>query len=478
MQATSLTSYAFLNSVTFGGCDPTDMCMINIGLPSQYPTYELDNGVGYAEGLFFTPEAQALAVLGDGQCSTSAVNPAFTVDIKTCNEKEPPPVWLRFYDGPNQVTKGSNYETISFEYPAPANGFPAIVNNETLWEQLSILQPYPVFADIGLISGQPTYCSFSSNVTVWNNGGYNFELTAGNLKLPVGDAPPVEPYNTLLPEDYLGWTTFSLMALGNGAGGAQAGFQLRPDQSTDTQPIKVKYTLDDEHQTVMLELRYKQNVTKYLIPQEMFKKKFLPVVLESGYLSPDDKQVKEIEDFVWIWSLFTMIDTIQKPVDLAGNNITLDDLPKYFPMTSSYDNIRVKVRGYDGYNNLNAFNQTLTCAAGFELYGSLFGNLAFFGVEGSELYDLKYWLDNVATKCDPRYAYWNCVYGIAKSRETVCEQKLVNPQGAPWSITVGYLDGLYPQQCNSTNPETASIMNGSKYNCTQPYQACPTNPCA
>ena len=476
MQATPLTNYAFLNSVTFGGCNPTDICMIDIGLPSQYPQYELEN-VGYAEGLFFTPEAQALAVMGDGACSTSAVNPAFTVDIKTCNDGQVPPVWLRFYDGPNQVTKGSNYEEISFEYPAPANGRATIVNNETLWEQMSILQPFPVFGAIGEIQGQPTYCAFSSNVTVWNNGGFNFELTAGNLKLPVGDAPPVEPYNTLLPEDYLGWTTFSLMALGNGAGGAQAGFQLRPDQSTDPQPIKVKYTLDNEHQTMMLELHYKQNVTKYLIPQEMFKKKFLPVVLESGYLSPDNEQVKEVEDFVWIWSLFTMIQTIQKPVDLAGNNIVLDDLPKYFPMTSSYNNIRVKVRGYDGYNNLNAFNQTLTCAAGFELYGSLFDNLAFFGVEGTNLFDLKYWLDNVADKCDPRYAYWNCIYGIAISRQTVCEQKLVNPQGAPWSVTVGYLDGVYPQQCNSTNPDTASIMDGSKFNCPLPYEACPTNPC-
>lgn len=477
MQAAPLTNYASLTSVTYGGCEPSDVCWVNIGPPSQFPPYEIDNGVGYAQGLFFTPEAQALAVVGDGACTTSSVNPAFYVDIQTCNDQEPPPVWLRFYDGPNQVTKGPSYQEISFEFPAPADGLPLIVNNQTLWEQMSILQPFPVFGDIGLISGQPTFCSFSSNVTVWNNGGFNFELTAGNLKVPTGDAPPVEPYNTLLPEDYLGWTAFSLMALGNGAGGAQAGFQLRLDQDTNPQPVKVKYTLDEEYQTVMLEIRYKQNVTKYLIPQEMFKQNFLPVVLESGYLSPDDKQVKEVEDFVWIWSLFTMIETIQKPVDPAGQIIRLDDLPKYWPMTSSYNNIRVKVRGYPGYNNLNAFNQTLNCAKGFELYGSLFDNLAFFGVEGTK-FDLKYWLDNTAPKCDPRYAYWNCVYGIAKSREAECVRKLVNPQNAPWSITVGFLDGLYPQECNSLNPETASIMDGTKYGCGPGYRACPTNPCA
>lgn len=476
VQTTAPTNHAFLNSVTFGGCDPTDTCMVNIGLPSQYPPYELDNGVGYAAGLFFTPEAQALAVQGDGACSTSAVNPAFSIDIRPCPSELPPPVWLRFYDGPNQVSK-ANYEEISFEYPAPANGLPIIVDNQSLFEQLSILQPFPVFDDLDLLGNPATYCDFSNYRTVWNNGGFNFEITAGNLKMPTGDAPPIEPYNTLLPEDYYsGWTTFSLMALGNGAGGAQAGFQLRPDQSTDPQPIRVKYTLDNEHETMLLELRYKQNTTKYMIPQEMFKKKFLPVVLESGYLPPLDKQVKEIEDFVWVWSLFTMITTVQKPKNPAGNFIALDDVPKYFPLKSTYNDIRVKVKGYSGYNNVNAFDQNLTCLAGFELYGSLFDNLAFFGVEGSNAtYDLKNWLDNLAPKCDPRYAYWNCVYGIAHSRQTVCLQKQYL-QGVPWTVAVGFLDGLYPQQCNSTNPDTASIISGQKFNCPN-YQSCPTKDC-
>jgi len=113
---------------------------------------------------------------------------------------------------------------------------------------MSILQPMPVFSDVA-----PTYCGFGGSKTLWANGGFNFELTAGSTGFDVGDAREVVPWNSPWQSGfndvlYDGWTAYPLMALGNGAGGPPAGYAVRTPGTADDSTARdslmhAKYTV-------------------------------------------------------------------------------------------------------------------------------------------------------------------------------------------------------------------------------------------
>jgi len=264
-----------------------------------------------------TAEGDAVSLVGDRTFTTTRKSDVFEVAPRKCPADGKPPVWLRYYDGPNMLAK-NNFEEISFSMPVTQSALPEIRNSQSLWDQMSILQPLPVFSDVA-----PTYCGFGGSKTRWANGGFNFELTAGSTGFDVGDAREVllwnSPWQSGFNEPvYDGWTAYPLMALGNGAGGPPAGYAVRtPGAADDTAPpdasVQAKYILDNDKQTVILELSYGDYRSTYSVPQQLFKDKFLPAAIAAGDLAADDKQVAQVNDFIWRWQLFTNTLTIQKP---------------------------------------------------------------------------------------------------------------------------------------------------------------------
>jgi len=107
---------------------------------------------------------------------------------------------------------------------------------------------------------------------------------------------------------------------------------------------------------------------------------------------------------MWRWQLFTNTLTIQKPTNPDGKPITVNELAQYFPKSTAYRDIRTRVKGYAGINNPDAFENTLVCAKGFELYGTLIDDRLF-----TDLDDYSKWLATEADKTDPRYALWRCL---------------------------------------------------------------------
>ena len=75
-------------------------------------------------------------------------------------------MWLRYYDGPNMFDK-ANFEEISFSMPVTKTALPILYNTQSLWDQMTILQPMPIFSDVA-----PTYCGFYRAKTLWANGGH------------------------------------------------------------------------------------------------------------------------------------------------------------------------------------------------------------------------------------------------------------------------------------------------------------------
>ena len=67
------------------------------------------------------------------------------------------------------------------------------------------------------------------------------------------------------------------------------------------------------------------SVHPYAVPQQLFKDKFLPQAIAND-LALDDKQVAQVNDFVWRWRLFPSTLTIQKPTSPDGRPITPKDL--------------------------------------------------------------------------------------------------------------------------------------------------------
>ncbi|MEO3760343.1 hypothetical protein ABGB19_18925 [Mycobacterium sp. B14F4] len=100
------------------------------------------------------------------------------------------------------------------------------------------------------------------------------------------------------------------MALGNGAGGPPAGDAVRTPGSSDDTPdapdslMHAKYTVDNDKQIVVLELSYNGFTSTYALPQQLFKEKFLPAAIAAGDLAADDKQVGQVNDFMWRGTLF------------------------------------------------------------------------------------------------------------------------------------------------------------------------------
>jgi hypothetical protein len=221
--------------------------------------------------------------------------------------------------------------------------------------------------------------------------------------------------------------------------------------------VHCKYTVMNDKEVMLLELSYNGATTKYAVPQKLFKDKFLPLVIASGAMAADDKQVAQVNDFMWRWMLFTTTCTIQKPTNPDGKLITLDELKQYFPMTTKYLNIKTKVKGFEGINNPAAFENTLECGLGMELFGTLFDFRLFTDVTG-----YRKWLTTEADKKDPRYAHWRCVEAIMVSREQRCkaEHSEDATAGAPWKSVNGYLNEEYPKECDCNDPETKAIIAG------------------
>ena len=409
-----------------------------------------------------TAKGDAFSIVGDKTFTTTTKTDAFRLDVRKCPADGNPPVWLRYYDGPNMFAK-ADFEEIAFSMPVTRTALPAIHNAQSLWDQMAILQPMPVFSDVA-----PTYCGFGGSKTLWANGGFNFELTAGSTGFDVGDARPVTVWNSPWQSGfnntpYDGWTAYPLMALGNGAGGLPAGYAFRTEGSRDDSlaapdsSVQAKYTLLNDRQIVILELSYQGATSTYAVPQQLFKDKFLPQAIANGDLAADDKQVGQVNDFMWRWMLFTNTLTIQKPTSPDGKLIALNELPQYFPKTTMYRDIRAKVKGYSGINNPDAFENTLVCAKGFELYGTLFDNRLF-----TDLNDFTKWLNTEADKTDPRYALWRCIEAVARSRAQRCVESGSenNPANTPWTVGLGYTNEAYPAQCDVNDPETSSIIAG------------------
>jgi hypothetical protein len=97
---------------------------------------------------------------------------------------------------------------------------------------------------------------------------------------------------------YDGWTAYPLMALGNGAGGPPAGYAVQTPEVADDPgapdaSVRAKYTMDNDKQTVTLELSHGDYTSTYSVPQQLFKDKFLPAAIAAGDLAADDKQVAQ-----------------------------------------------------------------------------------------------------------------------------------------------------------------------------------------
>jgi hypothetical protein len=412
-----------------------------------------------------TADGHAIGMVGDRTFTTTRKSDVFQVAPRKCPADGKPPVWLRYYDGPNMLAK-NNFEEISFSMPVTRSALPQIRNAQSLWDQMAILQPLPTGVEVSGVA--PTYCGFGGPKTLWDNGGFNFELTAGSTGFDVGDAREVVPWNSPWQSGfngsvYDGWTSYPLMALGNGAGGPPAGYAVRTPGASDAAPdapdasVRAKYSLDNDKQTVTPELSLGDYTSTYSVPQQLFKDKFLPGAIAAGDLAADDKQVKEVNDFVWQWQLFTNTLTIQKPVAPDGKPITVNDLAQYFPTSTAYRDIRTAVKGFAGANNPEAFNNTLVCAKGFEMYGTLIDDRLF-----TDLDDYTTWLNTKADKTDPRYALWRCIEAAARSRllNCVASGSEKNPAGADWNVGLGYLNGTTPTQCDAADPQTSAIIAG------------------
>ena len=412
--------------------------------------------------IWITPDGDAISIVGDENFTVTYKAHAFVVTVEQCEGEGLPPVWFRFYDGPNMFAK-ANFEEISFDMPVTRSGLPATFNQQSKWDQMGIFQPIPVFSDVA-----PTFCGFSGPKTIWANGGHNFELVAGNTGFDTGDATPVTVWNSPWQIEfddtlYNGWMAYPMMALGNGNGALPAGYAFRTPGSADNTlaasdaMVHCKYTVMNDREVMLLELSYNGATTKYAVPQKLFKDKFLPLVIASGAMAADDKQVAQVNDFMWRWMLFTTTCTIQKPTNPDGKLITLDELKQYFPMTTKYLNIKTKVKGFAGINNPAAFENTLECGLGMELFGTLFDFRLFTDVTG-----YRKWLDTEADKKDPRYAHWRCVEAIMVSREQRCkaEHSEDATAGAPWKSVNGYLNEEYPKECDCNDPETKAIIAG------------------
>ena len=412
--------------------------------------------------IWITPDGDAISIVGDENFTVTYKAHAFVVTVEQCEGEGLPPVWFRFYDGPNMFAK-ANFEEISFDMPVTQRGLPAIFNQQSKWDQMGIFQPIPVFSDVA-----PTFCGFSGPKTIWANGGHNFELVAGNTGFDTGDATPVTVWNSPWQIEfddtlYNGWMAYPMMALGNGNGALPAGYAFRTPGSADNTlaasdaMVHCKYTVMNDREVMLLELSYNGATTKYAVPQKLFKDKFLPLVIASGAMAADDKQVAQVNDFMWRWMLFTTTCTIQKPTNPDGKLITLDDLKQYFPMTTKYLNIKTKVKGFAGINNPAAFENTLECGLGMELFGTLFDFRLFTDVTG-----YRKWLATEADTKDPRYAHWRCVEAIMVSREQRCKAEHSEDAvaGAPWKSVNGYLNEEYPKECDCNDPETKAIIAG------------------
>lgn len=206
-----------------------------------------------------------------------------------------------------------------------------------------------------------------------------------------------------------------------------------------------------------LELSFGDYRSTYSVPQQLFKDKFLPAAIAAGDLAADDKQVAQVNDFIWRWQLFTNTMTIQKPTGPDGKPITVNELARYFPTSTSYQNIRTTVQGFAGTNNPDAFENTLVCAKGFELYGTLIDDRLF-----TDLDDYTKWLNTEADKTDPRYALWRCIEAAARSRLQTCvaSGSEKNASGTDWNVGIGYADGAIPTQCDASDPQTSAVIAG------------------
>ena len=132
-------------------------------------------------------------------------------------------------------------------------------------------------------------------------------------------------------------------------------------------------------------------------------------------------------------------------------------MAQYFPTSTAYRDIRTAVKGFAGANNPEAFNNTLVCAKGFEMYGTLIDDRLF-----TDLDDYTTWLNTKADKTDPRYALWRCIEAAARSRllNCVASGSEKNPAGADWNVGLGYLNGTTPTQCDAADPQTSAIIAG------------------
>ncbi|MEO3760342.1 hypothetical protein ABGB19_18920 [Mycobacterium sp. B14F4] len=116
------------------------------------PSCDSENGNQAA--VCITKEGDAIGIIGDPAFTTTRRTDAFRLQARKCPSDGRPPVWLRYCDGPNMFAK-NNFEEISFDLPVTRSALPAIHDAQSLWDQMTIMQPMPVFSDVA-----PTYCGF------------------------------------------------------------------------------------------------------------------------------------------------------------------------------------------------------------------------------------------------------------------------------------------------------------------------------
>ena len=89
--------------------------------------------------IWITPDGDAISIVGDENFTVSYKSHAFVVTVEQCEGEGLPPVWFRFYDGPNMFAK-ANFEEITFDMPVTKSGLPAIFNQQSKWDQMGIFR--------------------------------------------------------------------------------------------------------------------------------------------------------------------------------------------------------------------------------------------------------------------------------------------------------------------------------------------------
>jgi hypothetical protein len=78
-----------------------------------------------------TKDGDAISIVGDRTFTSTWKTDAYRQQVHKCVGEALPPVWFRFYDGPNMFAK-ANYDEISFSMPVTKSALPPIHNSQSL----------------------------------------------------------------------------------------------------------------------------------------------------------------------------------------------------------------------------------------------------------------------------------------------------------------------------------------------------------